>query len=170
MDNERISLILQASIFLIPINIYVIGDWLGTGVQWTLLRYQQTNLGTSLIPVTKDVGYVIAGIMSGRSGISILVWCAGAIMLTAALLLMVYMFYIDPGAGIGKRAPLLTILAGALFGISCMVQYGFSLNGPAGISMPLGVPVIIVIGWWQYHQLSEDRTAVHDEGKSADVQ
>ena len=37
MDKYKISLLLQCLVFLIPINIYVIGDWLGTGVQWALL-------------------------------------------------------------------------------------------------------------------------------------
>ena len=47
MNKFKISLLLQCLVFLIPVNIYVIGDWLGTGVQWVLFRYQQTYLGNS---------------------------------------------------------------------------------------------------------------------------
>ena len=68
MDKYKISLLLQCLVFLIPINIYVIGDWLGTGVQWALFRYQQTYMGDSLILVTRGITLVLDGTIGGMGG------------------------------------------------------------------------------------------------------
>ena len=78
MDKYKISLLLQCLVFLIPINIYVIGDWLGTGVQWALFRYQQTYLGDSLILVTRGITLVLNGTIGGMGGISLVLWAIGS--------------------------------------------------------------------------------------------
>ena len=78
MNKFKISLLLQCLVFLISINIYVIGDWLGMGVQWALFRDQQTYLGNSLILVTREITYVLNGTISGRSAISLILWAIGS--------------------------------------------------------------------------------------------
>jgi hypothetical protein len=145
-------------------NIYVIGDWLGTGVQWALFRYQQTYLGTSLIPVTNDFRYVLDGIIGGRSGISVLIWCIGAAVLVAALLLLIYQLSMEPVPCWSSYTPLLLILAGILFIISCIVQYGVLLHSQAGFSLPIGVPVVIILGWYLY------REQARKEAPSSDIE
>ncbi len=89
MNKYKISLLLQCLVFLIPINIYVIGDWLGTGVQWALFRYQQTYLGDSLILVTRGITYVLNGTIGGMSGISLVLWATGALLFIIALILVI---------------------------------------------------------------------------------
>ena len=89
MNKLKISLILQCLVFLIPINIYVIGDWLGTGVQWALFRYQQTYLGDSLILVTRYVTFVLNGTISGRSAISLILWAVGVLLFIIATILVI---------------------------------------------------------------------------------
>ena len=89
MNKFKISLVLQCLVFLIPINIYVIGDWLGTGVQWALFRYQQTYLGDSLILVTRYITFVLNGTISGRSAISVILWGVGGLLFIIATILVI---------------------------------------------------------------------------------
>ena len=49
MTRYRFALLSQILIFLIPLNIYMWGDWLIVNVQWALFRYQQSEYGNSLI-------------------------------------------------------------------------------------------------------------------------
>ena len=89
MNKFKISLLLQCLVFLIPVNIYVIGDWLGTGVQWVLFRYQQTYLGNSLILITREITFVLSGTISGRSAISIALWAIGVLLFIIATVLVI---------------------------------------------------------------------------------
>jgi len=158
-DNKKFSFIIQALMLLIPLNIYVIGDWLGTGVQWALFRYQQTYLGTSLIPVTTDFRYVLDGMIGGRSGSSVLIWCVGAVMLVAAVFLFIYPQYMEPDSRWSRYPPLLSMVAGILFFFSCILQYGFLLHSQAGFSIPIGIPVVIILGWYHYREKANKEAA-----------
>ena len=53
----RISLpfLCECLLFFVPLNIYGIGNYLATGVQWALFRYQQSYLGNSLILIQGDL-------------------------------------------------------------------------------------------------------------------
>lgn len=168
LKNPKISLLLQVLTLALPINIYVVGDWLGTGVQWVLFRYQRTYLGISLIPITRDLEYVLSGIMAGRSGTALLLWCGGAIILTTAILLTFYWCYIDSEFSIGPYAPLLTILSGILFGISCIEQYGIFFAGSAGFTIPIGIPLLIGLGWWIYQKNTDQFLPTKDYEKDND--
>lgn len=148
MDNTRIRIISQALPLILPLNIYMIGEWLGTGLQWALVRYQQTYLGTSIIPVTRDLEYVLSGIITGRSGASIIIWFTGTVLLLAAFGLILFSPSVNDRCRFRRFAPHLTILSGILFLVSCMLQYGISLYSISGFSIPLGIPVIILIGYW----------------------
>ncbi|MCX6682872.1 MAG: hypothetical protein NTY71_07825 [Methanoregula sp.] len=168
MDNKIFLLITQALPLIVPMNIYVIGDWLGTGIQWALFRYQQTYLGTSLIPVSNDFRYVLDGIMGGRSGVSVLIWCAGAVVLVTALLLLTYALSLESDPRWGTYPPLLSILGGILFIISCIVQYGVLLHSQAGFSIPIGMPIVIILGWYLYRQNDKKEGALSDMEKPRD--
>jgi hypothetical protein len=162
MNNKTFLLIAQALPLILPMNVYVIGDWLGSGIQWALFRYQQTYLGTSLIPVSNDFRYVLDGIMGGRSGVSVLIWCAGAVALVAAFLLLTYALSLESDPGWGTYPPLLSILGGILCLISCIVQYGVLLHSLAGFSIPIGVPIVIILGWYLYSQNDRKEAASSD--------
>lgn len=154
MNRYRIPLILQCLVFLIPINIYVIGDWLGTGVQWALLRYQQTYLGNSLILVTKDINYVLTGVISGRSGLSYMLWAAGVLLFIIAIVLVVFA-NINEDSGMIRKASLVTIIGAVLLTVSVIMQYGIFFNSQSGFAIPVGIPVILIIGWWMYQEKYE---------------
>lgn len=165
-------MILQILIFLIPVNIYILGNGIGMGLQWALFRYQQTYLGTSLIPLNREVTYLLTGIISGRSGISILLWVAGAILLVIALLLTIKAA-LDKNEKYGMHSAVCTILGGLVLAGSLVLQYGITLNGPAGFAMPIGIPLIVIIGVYLYWQQSrpcepEDETPGAGENECED--
>ena len=168
MNRYRIPLILQCLVFLIPINIYVIGDWLGTGVQWAFLRYQQTYLGNSLILVTKDITYVLTGVISGRSGISYMLWAAGVLLFIIAIILVV-LANISEDSVMVRKASLVTITGAVLLTASVMMQYGIFLNSQSGFAIPVGIPVILIIGWWMYQEKNESDTTDDEPGDEKTV-
>ena len=160
MDRNLVRLGLQALPLIIPVNIYVIGDWLGTGVQWAFFRFQQTYMGTSIIPVTQDISLVLSGILHGKTGASLIVWGFGAALLFVALGIVLYAISVADDTRSLRYAPELTILAGILFLASCILQYGITLSSEAGFAIPVGVPLIIITGYWTYRM---DRAEVPDE-------
>ncbi|MDD1703387.1 MAG: hypothetical protein LUQ31_10450 [Methanoregula sp.] len=156
MTRPWFPLACECILCLIPLNIYVIGDYLATGVQWAFFRYQESPLGNSLIPLSRDATYVTGGVLVGSSAVSIILWIAGALLLLAALGLTIL-------ACAGKYPPLpdtkiliktagaLTISTALLFLFAMFVQYGLMLHSEHGLSIPLGVPIILVTGAWLLH-------------------
>ena len=51
-----------------------------------------------------------------------------------------------------KYGALCIIAAGVLFIISVFVQYGLLLNNLHGFCVPIGIPLILIIGGWIYHE------------------
>ncbi len=149
LDKYKVSLILQCLVFLVPLNIYVIGDWLGSGVQWALFRYQQTYMGTSLILVTRDATFVLTNIISGRSAVSLILWAAGVFLFIVALILVI-LANTGQDYSLIKKASVITIAGGIIITISILVQYGILLSSMAGFAIPVGVPIVLIIGWWMY--------------------
>jgi hypothetical protein len=154
MNKFKISLILQCLVFLIPINMYVIGDWLGTGVQWALFRYQQTYLGDSLILVTRYVTFVLNGTISGRSAISLILWAVGVLLFIIATILVI-LANSGKDPSLVKKASLITIAGGIIIAISIPVQYGILLTSQSGFAIPVGIPVILIIGGWMYSSMND---------------
>jgi hypothetical protein len=144
--RDKILLFLQGLLLLVPINVYIIGDWLGSGIQWAFIRYQQTYLGSNLIFIYQDLNYIFNGFVSEKTGFSIGVWIIGLIFIVLALLLSTEI----PGKVGIRHAGILLIFGGAAFLISDVIQYGIFLHGPVGICIPIGIPVIFVVGWWMY--------------------
>jgi hypothetical protein len=149
MDNEKhllLPLIVQCCLFLIPVNVYAIGDGLGAGVRWILFRYQQTYIGDSLIFFYKDLVYVQMGLLSGKSAVS-----AGISVLATLCMVLATLFLVAAtirGTVLwGKTAAVITIMGGLLFLVADVIQYGILFHGPAGFVLPIGVPVIIVSGY-----------------------
>ena len=178
LHPRQTDILLNLLLFVIPINIYVIGEWLGTGVQWALFRYQQTYVGSNLLPISRDIEYITMGVFNGKTALSVIVWLAAVLLILISLILLVA----DPKEKTVKRKYCggILIFAGILFLASCMIQYGFLFNGPAGISIPIGVPAILIAGWWMWsggcrvfleipdeeneeHDLNEDDPELDDE-------
>jgi hypothetical protein len=147
----------------IPSTIIIIGDWIGTGVQFPWFSYIVSYQGTSLISAYSNLGYVTSGILSLKSAISILLWEAGTVLLAAATCLLLYE---HAKRSTRHRVPgLLTILAGIAMLASLIQQYGPLLHGPAGIAIPVGLPLVFVVGWWVYRYEAVDASPADEGGE-----
>ncbi len=173
-SDRRIAPVLSLVLLLVPLSVYVIGDWLGTGVQWALFRYQETFYGPSLITVASDAGYVGSGLITGKTAVSFVLWDAGALVIVAAC--AVVLFAVAEGrerwiryAGWGIA------FSGVLFLASCIVQYGPLFSAPSGISVPFGLPLVFAVGWllfsgdWTGDE-EEDEKEGAEEGAEDDVE
>jgi hypothetical protein len=111
------------------------------GIQGAVYRYQITEQGNSLIPITNEISYITSGLYTGRSAFSVIFWVLGTIMLV-----IITAYALIYGSRITHtQVRIMTIgLAGAGIGYisSCIVRYGPLLNSPAGISLPVGVFLI----------------------------
>jgi hypothetical protein len=72
------------------------------------------------------------------------------------LLVKFYKLFVEQDARINHKIPLLSVSAGILSCAGCMLRYGILPNGPAGISIPIGIPFIIILGWNQYRQIRKE--------------
>jgi hypothetical protein len=149
MQKFRIPLILQALVFLIPLNIYVIGDWIGSGIQTMFFRYHQTNVGNGVIFLNREMGYVLAGIVTGKSAYALAIWGFGVVLICIATLVMIYAYFLEEPAFI-RYSAFLNAGGALLFTVAVVIQYGIFLHGPAGIAIPFGIPVILGIAYLQY--------------------
>ncbi|MGA2699356.1 MAG: hypothetical protein ABSE74_06920 [Methanoregula sp.] len=168
MTRLRLPLIIECLLFVVPLNIYGIGNNLATGIQWALFRFQESYLGNSLILIHRDLGYVHDGILKGSSAFSTVIWSLGAFLLVAALILLTFATVKDDTRPV-KPAGLLTIAGGMLFLVAMLVQYGPALHSDHGFSLPLGVPLILVTGCWlAWGNFCDDEPGTVDEGDAGD--
>ncbi|MFA6331891.1 MAG: hypothetical protein WCX22_02970 [Methanoregula sp.] len=135
--------------FILPLNFYIIGGDMGIGMQGSFYRYQVTGYGSGIIPLNQDLGYIMTGIYDGKTAISIGIWTIASFFLAAATVVAL-MTNIEPHK---KRAHIISIFmffASVGFLVSIMMQYGALFNGPAGISIPLGVPILLLFSIYCY--------------------
>jgi hypothetical protein len=150
MSNCKIFLILQSLLFIIPMNIYIIGDWVGAGVQTLFFRYNQTTIGQSLILLPREISFVLNGTLNGKSAFASVIWCAAVFLICIATLILIHAYlrnnavYVKYSAGFNLGGALLMTIA-------IGIQYGVTFHGPAGIAIPFGIPVILGVAYWQYH-------------------
>ncbi|HQC13005.1 MAG TPA: hypothetical protein PKY15_06545 [Methanoregulaceae archaeon] len=162
-----LKVVLSAILFLVPINVYMIGDGIGTGIQWALFRYQQTTFGNTLFTIDMDLGYVTGGVITGKSALSTVAWLGGVLLLVAALILVILAIWGDESSRT-RHAGYLTLAAWLAFLAAEMLQYGLIFSGPAGFVIPIGLPLVFIVGWW--YVVSTDREergdSVHEEEHS----
>jgi len=130
--------------FVLPVNIYIIGDAIGAGLQFPFLRYQQTYLGSNIITLLRDLDYIVSGIITGRSALSILLWALGTLLLIIAIIYLIARWRKDYES-FKKPHFLIVGGAGGAYLLSCVAQYGPTLHGPAGFAIPVGVPLIFAV-------------------------
>ena len=162
-QKRQISALFLILILIFPVNIYIIGDAIGAGLQSSFIRYQQTYLGTSVITLADDLGYVTSGIIGGRSALSILLWALGTALLLAAAGYFIYSRY-NNIAEIRKPLALLTAGGAGAYLLSCIAQYGPTFHGPAGLSIPVGVPLIFAIAVYIL-KAEDDEPEYEEEGE-----
>ena len=164
IQDRRLLLVPVLLLFLIPLNIFVIGDWIGKGVQWALFRYQDTSYGTSFITLFRETEYVTSGIIAGKSAVSISLWVAGAFLLVISCIVLAVLIAEEIDEHI-QIPGLMVIASGILLLLSCMAQYGPLLSGPAGSSVPIGIPLVWAVGWLIFVQNKmEQREDKEDPG------
>src|SRR5271157_4022271 len=113
MDKFKFSSILQFLLFLIPIDIYVIGEWVGSGIQWGLFRYIIVDNHLSFIPLQGEILLVLnRTIYLPRTVLSIILWAIGACLLILAFCIIAFSYlkrdndllkkgsFLDAGAGL----------------------------------------------------------------------
>ena len=117
---------------------------MGYGIQGAVYRYQITTHGASFIPVTTEVTYVTGGLITGKTAISIMFWALGTLVLSIAAAVSLILGNRLTENWFSKLVQA-TALAGICYIASIGIQYGMLLNGPAGISMPIGILVLFMI-------------------------
>lgn len=140
-----ITIILLLFCFILPIQFFIIGDGIGTGMEGAFYQIKITGFGNNLLPVTNDIQYVSAGIYTGKTLISVIFWIIGSVVLMSATFLWIN--EVGKSASGGKIVSILLLSSGGFFLLSIIFQYGPLLHGPAGISVPFGVPIIIFLGY-----------------------
>lgn len=147
--------------FLFPINVYLIGDAIGAGIQFLLLRFVGSFSGRSIIPVWREVQLVTSGIITGRTALSIALWAGGVIILagTAALLIS--------NRGEPRKNVVGYGIGCAFLVVSTMVQYGPLFHGPAGVAIPIGIPALAVIGYLLWKDVRSGADPDEDDDEPA---
>jgi len=140
--------------FLCPIHFFIIGEGNGYGIQGLFYRYQISPQGSSFIPITREIGYVTSGLIDGKSGISILFWVLGSVIFSMAFLLYLFKYFECTNKTYFYLYNL--VIASVLFFLtSSVIQYGFFFSGPAGISILIGVPFLVFLGWSMYNEYKQ---------------
>ena len=158
---KRISapliLLTYIAFLVIPLNVYLIGECLGAGIQWAFFRYQDSYMGSSIITISRDFEFVSMGLYTGKSALMVYLWVAGVAVLLLFLIILLVRWNMVPFKpqlyGIGL------IISGSLFLASSMAQYGIIFSGPAGFVVPFGALIMIGVGgwiWWQSRKEEED--------------
>ena len=153
MDRFKLSLIFQCLIFLIPLNIYMWGDWILVSVQWAFFRFQRVFIQFQQLPYVdstllgyKDILYILRGQSTGLYNIAATVfWTAGVLLLLVGLIITIVAYTREESDKL-KTASYCTLAGGIFLGLSALCRF----NG--GFAIPLGVPIILIIGWWMYKE------------------
>lgn len=160
-------------LFILPQSLYVIGDYMAWGIRFPLFRYQLTfqsisevgngtagNVLVSIITVVRELQYISLGNVGGvlgKTALATYIWLAGLMVLFAAAALIISWHLLDNPYHAKFPGPLI-IVAGVLFLVWAMVQYGPLFSGPSGYSIPIGVPIL----WYCGYQFMQ---AAKGEGK-----
>ena len=150
-------------IFLIPLNIFIIGPGIGVGIQWAFFRYQETGLGNSMITIIRSVDYAVSGIITGKTAFSEMFLFIGVLFFVISFIL------IQLSVNGNLKFPGLLTIIGALFVlIADVIQVGLLFSGPGGTYIPVGIPLVIIVGYLMYKTDSgepENLSTVPDTGE-----
>jgi hypothetical protein len=87
--------------------------------------------------------YIIKGVYTGKTAVSILFWAIGTILLTSTTIFG--LIFLSNDYNNFEQWILRGLLGSCLcFIVSCMYQYGVFFSGPAGISLPFGIVLMIM--------------------------
>ncbi|MFA5222375.1 MAG: hypothetical protein WC391_08845 [Methanoregula sp.] len=149
--------------FIVPLQFFIIGNDYGYGVQGAVYRYQITTTGISLIPIPWEMTYITSGIYTGNSALSILLWFAGTLVL--ALTAIISLIHLET---LTLRTYRLLYIGMAVSGVlylgSCIARYGIFFSGPAGVSIPVGIIVLMMCALFlfYYQNIFLENVSHHD--------
>jgi CHASE2 domain-containing sensor protein len=108
-----------------------------------------TIQGNSLIPITYEIGYITSGTYHGKTAISVILWALGTFVLMCTTILSLVSWNDLSRRGLGF---VIIGIAGSciLYLASCVTQYGLLFSGPAGISVPLGILLLVIFAVFLY--------------------
>jgi hypothetical protein len=137
-------ILLCAIFFVFPLQIFIIGDYSGIGIQGAVYRYQVSGYGANFFPVTREIGFILNGTYTGRTALSIILWVLGT-TLFACTTIFSFLHIDDIRIKYYHQVMYGLIASCCIYLGSCIAQYGFLFHGPAGIALPVGV--IVILGW-----------------------
>jgi len=136
-------------LFIIPLQCFIIGDYMGMGVQGAVFRYQITTLGISFIPLPYEIGYIARGIYTGDTAVSAILWAAGTLLLTCITIFSLILW--NRICRTDLRILVIGVICTCiLYLVSCVVQYGPAFSGSAGISLPCGIVILAIFALYLY--------------------
>lgn len=130
--------------FIFPLQIFIIGGNLGFGIQGSVYRFQMTEFGTYFFPITRELDFVLNGTYSGKTALSIILWVMGTALL-ACITIFSFSHTSDATTNYYRQIMKGLIVACGIYLGSCIAQYGFLFQGPAGISLPVGI--LVILAW-----------------------
>jgi hypothetical protein len=139
-----IPILLVGILFFFPFQVFIIGNDTGIGIQGAVYRYQVTGFGNSLIPLPQEVMYIVNGIYSGKTALSVILWALGTILLTATTWYGIV--FAENSIPEKYQRQVILGLTGSCgcFLCSCIIQYGIFLHGPPGTSIPFGIGILLI--------------------------
>jgi hypothetical protein len=156
--NARFLLVvfLLSMFFFVPITFYFIGDGYGFGIQGFFYRFQVTAQGVSFLPISYEIDYILNLTITGKTVYSILFWVIGTLFYTCGMIW--YMLtYDSPDIRYIKVGVILIFISIISIIISQIIQYGPFFLGPAGLSIPIGFPLLTGLAWFM-NSLPEQRS------------
>ena len=130
--------------FILPLQVFIIGDFTGIGIQGAVYRYQTSGYGTYFFPITREIVFVLNGTYWGRTALSVLLWVSGTVLM-ACTAIFAFLHVHDTSENFYRQVTRGLITSCGIYLGSCIAQYGFFFHSMAGISLPVG---IIVIPCW----------------------
>ena len=146
--------IISLFLMLVPVYFFTIGDSYGSGFQTCFFRYQEIFLGSFLVLISNDMNNVITGFFKGAMIPTVILWCLGSFFLLVNIVLL--FVGTAKNSRITRRSGILIIISGIFYLVSLIVHYGPLFHNSIGIAIPLGLPLLFLIGIWMFRWKDND--------------
>ena len=138
---------LLSILLLVPLNIVIMGDNRGELIQWAYFTFIASGFGLSFINIITSFEYLLHGVITGKSAVSSILWISGGLLSIFSVLFLI--------GNINKsriflHISALVLITACLFLTSIIIQYGPLFHGPAGVSIPVGLPLMFFLSYWFY--------------------
>lgn len=143
--------------FILPLQVFIMGDFMGIGIQGAVYRYQTSGYGTYFFPLTREIVFVLNGTYYGRTALSVLLWVLGTVIMTCATV-YAFLHVNDTIENYYRQVACGLIVSCGIYLGSCIAQYGLFFKGMSGISLPVGIvaiPCWIIILYYYYQPTSD---------------